>query len=52
MLLKNQHNPKAVSKLMGHAREIITLDVYADNKGIIADGVPEIEIDVSAFIAS
>lgn len=52
MLLKNQHNPKAVSKLMGHAREIITLDVYADNKGIIADGVPEIEIDVSEFIAS
>ena len=43
MLLKNQHNPKAVSKLMGHAREIITLDVYADNKGIIAYGVPEIE---------
>lgn len=43
MLLKNQHNPKAVSKLMGHAKEIITLDVYADNKGIIADGVPEIE---------
>ena len=35
MLLKNQHNPKAVSKLMGHAREIITLDVYADNKNLI-----------------
>ena len=36
-------NPKAVSKLMGHAKEIITMDVYGDNKGIIADGVPEIE---------
>ncbi len=35
--------PKAVSKLMGHAKEIITMDVYADNRGIIADGVPEIE---------
>ena len=28
---------------MGHAKELITMDVYADNKGIIADGVPEIE---------
>lgn len=33
----------AVSKLMGHAKELITMDVYADNRGIIADGVPEIE---------
>ena len=43
MLLKNDFNPKAVSKLMGHAKEFITLDVYGDNKNIIADGVPEIE---------
>lgn len=28
---------------MGHGKEIITMDVYADNRGIIADGVPEIE---------
>jgi GTP1/Obg family GTP-binding protein len=28
---------------MGHAKELITMDVYADNKGIIVDGVPEIE---------
>ena len=28
---------------MGHAKELITMDVYADNKGIIADGGPEIE---------
>jgi integrase len=43
LLLKNDFNPKAVAKLMGHAKEIITMDVYGDNKGIIADGVPEIE---------
>ena len=43
LLLKEAFNPKAVSKLMGHAKELITMDVYADNKGIIADGVPEIE---------
>lgn len=28
---------------MGHAKEIITVDTYGDNKNIIADGVPEIE---------
>ena len=44
LLLKEAFNPKAVSRLMGHAKEIITMDVYADNKGIIADGVPEIEL--------
>lgn len=43
LLLKNDFNPKAVSKLMGHAKEIITIDVYGDNRGIIIDGVPEIE---------
>ena len=28
---------------LGYAKEIITLDVYADYKGIISDGVPEME---------
>lgn len=41
LLLKNEFNPKAESKLMGHAKEIITMDVSGDNKGIIADGAPE-----------
>lgn len=44
LLLKEAFNPKAVSKLMGHAKELITMDVYGDNRGIIADGVPEIEL--------
>ena len=43
LLLKNDINPKAVAKLMGHAKEIVTLDVYADKQSIIADGIPEIE---------
>jgi len=43
LLLKESFNPKAVSKLMGHAKEIITMDIYGDNKNIISDGVPEIE---------
>lgn len=28
---------------MGHAKEIITMDVYGDNKGIISECVPEIQ---------
>lgn len=43
LLLKNDFNPKAVSRLMGHAKEIITLDVYGDNREIIADCVDEIQ---------
>lgn len=27
---------------MGHAKEMITMDVYGDNQGIIADCVPKI----------
>lgn len=43
ILLKNDFNPKAVAKLMGHAKEIVTLDVYVDKNSIISDGIPEIE---------
>lgn len=43
LLLKNDFNPKAVSKLMGHAKELITLDIYGDNREIIADCVDEIQ---------
>lgn len=28
---------------MGHAKELITMDVYGDNKGIIADCVDELQ---------
>lgn len=43
LLLKNDFNPKAVSKLMGHAKELITMDVYGDNRGILADCVDELQ---------
>ena len=43
LLLKNDFNPKAVSKLMGHSKEIITVDVYGDNREIIAEKIPELE---------
>ena len=35
-------NPKAVSKLMGHAKELITVDVYGDNQNIIPEEIPEL----------
>lgn len=50
LLLKEEFNPKAVSKLMGHAKELITMDVYADNREIIADGVLEIERDMEMVL--
>lgn len=42
LLLKNNFNPKAVSKLMGHTKEIITLDVYGDNKVLAGEEFPEL----------
>lgn len=35
---------------MGHAKELITMDVYADNRELIADGVPEKRIFPDYFI--
>ena len=43
ILLKNDFNPKAVSRLMGHASEIITIDKYGDKSQIIADCVDELQ---------
>lgn len=42
LLLKNNFSAKAISKQMGHATEIITMDVYGDNDEIIADCVNEL----------
>ena len=42
LLLKMDFSPKAVSKLMGHAKEIITMDVYGDNANIIPEEIPEL----------
>ena len=40
--MKSDFNPKVVSKLMGHAKELITVDVYGDNKNIIPEEIPEL----------
>lgn len=43
MLIKNNFNSKAISKQMGHATEIISVDVYGDNEEIISDCLEELE---------
>lgn len=50
LLLKNNFNPKAVSKLMGHAKEIITVDVYGDTYQIIQDCLEELEPFIAEVI--
>lgn len=42
LLLKQDFSPKAVSRLMGHAKELITMDVYGDNANIIPEEIPEL----------
>lgn len=37
---------------MGHAKELITMDVYGDNRGIIADCVDEIQPFIDEVIPS
>lgn len=43
ILLKNNYSPKAVSKLLGHSKEIITIDVYGDMREIIEDCLEELQ---------
>ena len=41
--MKNDFSPQAVSKLMRHAKERITVDVYEDTSKIIQDCLEEVE---------
>lgn len=43
LLVKNNFNLKAISNMMGHATEIISVDVYTDNDEIITDCLNELE---------
>lgn len=31
-----------VAKLMGHAKELVTVDIYGDNSNIIPEEIPEL----------
>lgn len=46
ILVKNEFNTKAISKMMGHASEIISIDVYTDTSAIIT----EYEENIKNFI--
>ena len=43
MLVKENFNLKAISKMMGHASEIVSIDVYTDNVQIVTDCLDELE---------
>ena len=43
LLMKNDFNLKATSKILGHAKEIVTADIYVDNQENIDDGVGELK---------
>ena len=43
ILLKNSFNSKGVSHLLGHAKEIISVDVYGDTQKIIEDCLDVLE---------
>lgn len=42
-LLKNNFSPKAISMLLGHASELVSIDVYGDNEELISDCLSELE---------
>ena len=43
ILLKNSFNSKGVSHLLGHAKEIISVDIYGDTQEIIEDCLDVLE---------
>ena len=43
MLLKNDFNLKVIASILGHTKEIISVDMYGDNKEIIRDCLTDIE---------
>lgn len=43
LLLKMNFSPKAVSNMMGHAKALITVDVYGDNAQLISDNTEALD---------
>lgn len=50
LLLSNSYSPKAVSKLLGHSKELITVDVYGDNHRLVEDCLEELEPYIAEVI--
>lgn len=47
LLMKNNINQKAVATALGHAKSIITVDIYTDMQAIIGDCVDELQEFIS-----
>lgn len=52
MLLGEEIDVKAISNSLGHAKSIISVDVYGDNQSIIADGAMEIQPFIDEILPS
>ena len=50
MLIKNNFNSKAVSAQLGHASEIISIDVYCDKTKIVEDCCEQLEPFINSVI--
>lgn len=50
ILIKENFNLKAISKMMGHAKQIITADVYVDKSAIINDCTEKLEIFIQEIL--
>lgn len=50
VLLKNNYSPKAVSQLLGHSKELITVDVYGDKCKLVEDCLEELEPYIAEII--
>lgn len=50
VLLKNNYSPKAVSQLLGHSKELITVDVYGDKFKLVEDCLEELEPFIAEVI--
>ena len=50
VLYKEKFSGKAISKLMGHASEIITADVYGDKKNIVCESLPSLEAYIEEVV--
>ena len=50
ILIVNNYNLKAVSQLLGHASEIITVDVYLDKKKTVINCLEIVETIISKVI--
>ena len=50
LLLEKGFSSKAISKIMGHSSEIITVDVYGDKNNMICEPIPELDTFINKIL--